>query len=94
MFHNATFPRQPSINVKAGQTFSIIYISLKQYRSNPRVLETLNYNAPHCGIARHLFPENVPLRYFMKEHYTLSLATLRPCRKKRYTFTTISITDF
>ncbi len=76
MFHNAMFPRQPFIsNTKAGQTFRIIYKSTKQYRTNPCVLVALNC-APHCGIARHTIPENVSMKWFMKEQVVVVCAAL------------------
>eukprot|EP00116_Pleurobrachia_bachei_P011650 sb/3471912/ len=53
---------------QAGHKTPMIYIWDKQYRTNPCVLllVTLNF-ASHSHIARHIFPENVPLTCLMKE---------------------------
>eukprot|EP00116_Pleurobrachia_bachei_P015191 sb/3475453/ len=53
--------------VPASETKNpMIYISHKQYRTNPCVLVTLNC-APLSHIACHTFLENVPLTCLMKE---------------------------
>eukprot|EP00116_Pleurobrachia_bachei_P015816 sb/3476078/ len=51
---------------QAVHEIPMIYISQKQYRTNPCVLVTLNC-ASHSHIARHTFPENVLLTCLMKE---------------------------
>eukprot|EP00116_Pleurobrachia_bachei_P012560 sb/3472822/ len=80
MFHNAMFPRQPFIsNMKAGQTFRIIYIYITQTRVLHLVCISLEISKPLCLFAKGirmkafgLHPEKIPSDPYLVTPYLVT----------------------